>query len=70
MEQLQVSINTTVGELNTVLASLAKQPFEQVVDIITSYRTQALQQIQAAQSEGQAQQPDLPGITEHEGAAE
>lgn len=65
MEQMPITINTTVGELNIVLAALAKQPFESVVETITSYRTQAVQQMQAAQS------PAEPSpVVEDEGAAE
>jgi len=42
-----VSITLTVTEVNNVLAALAKFPFEQVADLITSVRNQAISQLPA-----------------------
>lgn len=44
MEQ-KVTIELTVTEVNNVLAALSKFPFEQVADLITSIRNQAVAQV-------------------------
>ena len=44
MEQT-VKIELTVTEVNNVLAALSKFPFEQVADLISSIRNQAVTQL-------------------------
>ncbi len=41
-----VNISLPVDAINVVLASLAKQPFEAVADLITAIRSQAIEQLQ------------------------
>ena len=44
-QEAKVSIVLTVTEVNNILAALSKFPFEQVADLITSVRGQAISQL-------------------------
>ena len=46
MEDLTLTLNQ--NEVNTILLSLSKQPFEAVVDVIGKVRSQALAQLTPA----------------------
>ena len=46
MEDLTLTLNQ--NEVNTILLSLSKQPFEVVVDVIGKVRSQALAQLTPA----------------------
>ena len=46
MEDLTLTLNQ--NEVNTILLSLSKQPFEAVVDVIGKVRSQALAQLNPA----------------------
>lgn len=48
--ETQLNISLTVDQVNVVLASLAKQPFEAVADLIVSVRQQAQEQLQAPEA--------------------
>lgn len=43
--ELEVKIDLTVTEVNNILAALSKFPFEQVADLITKVRSQAIAQL-------------------------
>lgn len=64
----ELNIKITLDNLNVALAALGTMPFDKVADLINDIRSQGIGQLQAMQNA--QQQPDLPGITEHEGAAE
>lgn len=57
-----LNIRMTVEGLNYTLAALAKGPFEQVSDLISDLRTQALTQLEAMKPTAEE--------VEHEGAAD
>ena len=42
---MNVNLNLTIDETNVVLASLAKQPYENVADTIGKIRNQAITQV-------------------------
>ena len=44
MEQV-INVELTVSEINTILASLAKMPYEVSADLIFKIRTQSLPQL-------------------------
>ena len=46
-KEVSVNIELTVTEVNNVLAALSKFPFEQVADLITKVRSQAIAQLPA-----------------------
>lgn len=46
MNEQTINLTLSVNDVNTVLASLAKLPFEQVSGIITTIRDQAIPQLQ------------------------
>ena len=43
----QLTLTLSIDHCNIILASLAKQPFEAVVDVITEIRKQASEQMPA-----------------------
>lgn len=47
-DEAKVTIQLTVTEVNNILAALSKFPFEQVADLITKVRTQAVDQLPQA----------------------
>lgn len=47
MDKQEITLKVTVEQANIILASLAKQPFETVADVIGSIRQQAQEQLQA-----------------------
>lgn len=47
-EVVNVKIDLTVTEVNNILAALSKFPFEQVADLITKVRSQAIEQLPQA----------------------
>lgn len=53
-----VTLTLPVDAVNIVMASLAKQPFEAVADLITAIRSQAIEQLQ--KQEGVQQLPTTP----------
>ena len=61
-----LNIRMTVDGLNYTLGALAKGPFEQVSDLISDLRTQALTQLEAMKAEAEA----VTDVVEDEGAAE
>jgi hypothetical protein len=54
----EINWSLSPEKANLVIAMLAKQPFENVADLITDLQTQARQQMQAQQAR---QQMPLPG---------
>ena len=48
MDAQKLAINLTIEQVNVVLASLAKQSFEAVADLIVDIRQQAQSQLQPA----------------------
>lgn len=49
MDNTQVTLTLTVDQVNKVLASLAKMPYEAVADLIGEIRQSAMKQIQETQ---------------------
>jgi hypothetical protein len=47
-EQLQLNISLTVAEVNVILRSLGKHPFEEIALLITKIKTQGESQIKAS----------------------
>ena len=47
-QEVTVQVELTVTEVNNVLAALSKFPFEQVADLITKVRSQAIAQLPQA----------------------
>lgn len=43
-----ITLNLTVDQVNLVIGALAKAPYEQVADVITNIRTQAIPQVEPA----------------------
>jgi hypothetical protein len=41
-----ITLNLTVDQVNLVIGALAKAPYEQVADVITNIRTQAIPQVE------------------------
>lgn len=62
-----LNIKVTVDGLNFIMGQVAKAPFEQVADLITDLRTQALTQLEALKAEAEAVESTE---VEHEGAVE
>lgn len=50
---MNLTINLSVGEVQTILAAIAKQPFEQVADLFFKLKQQAEQQLAAQQEQPQ-----------------
>lgn len=57
---MNFELNLTLDELNLILASLAKLPFETVTGLIQKVREQAEPQLVAQQQATAPQQPDAP----------
>ena len=55
-QPIVLNLRMTVEGLNYTLGALAKGPFEQVSDLISDLRTQALTQLEAMKSEVEAAQ--------------
>lgn len=53
--QIPITLTMTVAQVNTILAALGKLPHDDVSDIIVGIRRVALQQIEAAQQQAQAE---------------
>lgn len=51
MENKSVTLTLSVENVNVVLASLAKQPFEVVAELISTIRTDAEKQLKEGESE-------------------
>lgn len=49
-----IKLELNINEVNTLLASLAKQPYEVSADLINKIRIQATPQVQQAQPQEQA----------------
>jgi hypothetical protein len=54
----EITWTLTVDQANQVMAAVAKQPFEQVADLIVELRNQAQEQLKAQQP---PQMPPMPG---------
>lgn len=50
---VNLNITLSVGEVQTILAAIAKQPFEQVADLFFKLKQQAEQQLAAQQEQPQ-----------------
>lgn len=61
-----LDLRMTVDGLNFTLGQLAKAPFEQVSDLISDLRTQALTQLEAMKTEVESAQSS--DVAETEGA--
>jgi hypothetical protein len=44
MEEKKLTLSLTVNEINVILASLGKQPYESVFTVVESIRTQVINQ--------------------------
>ena len=44
---MTIHLTLEIGEVNTILASLAKQPYESVADVIGKVRDQGISQVAA-----------------------
>jgi len=51
MEESVIELKLTVNEVNGILGAIGKMPFEQVVGLVDKIRSQAVPQVQAAQTE-------------------
>lgn len=47
--QQNITLNLTVEQVNLVIGALAKAPYEQVADVITNIRNQAIPQVEPTQ---------------------
>jgi len=69
-QPITLNILMTVDGLNYTLGALAKGPFEQVSDLITDLRTQALNQLEAMKVEATKEQIAENLMPHHVDAAE
>lgn len=51
---ININLNLTLAEVNVILTSLGKQPYESVASTLHKVRAQAIPQLQAAQAEAEA----------------
>ena len=61
MENPEITIELTLNEINMILASLGKHPFDEISQLIGKIRSQGEEQIsalQAAAEEAAEQQPE------------
>ena len=47
MENLVITLNLNVNQVDTILAALAKAPYELVRDLIATVQTQGMEQVNA-----------------------
>jgi hypothetical protein len=47
----KITLNLTVQEVNLVISSLAKQPYEAVADLLTKIRSESLKQLNVEKPE-------------------
>lgn len=63
-QPIVLNLRMTVDGLNYTLGALAKGPFEQVSDLITDLRTQALTQLEQMKVEAEATEPVEEAVAE------
>lgn len=51
MENPEITVELTLNEINMILASLGKHPFDEVVALVGKIRSQGESQIQALQAQ-------------------
>lgn len=56
MENTVVNLELTVGEVNVILRSLGKHPFDEIATLITKIKGQGEKQLEAAVAKQQAEQ--------------
>jgi len=56
--ELPISYTLTLGEVNTIINALAKQPYEAVADLVNKMRGTALAALQAAEDEARKSQSE------------
>ena len=64
MNTTSVNLSLSINETQAVLASLAKQPFEQVADLWFKIKNEAEQQIAKGQAAEQVTEPIKSGGTD------
>lgn len=59
-QQLTIKLELTIDEVNAILASLGKHPFEAIFQLVNKIQQQGAGQIQAAEAESAAKAAETP----------
>lgn len=57
MENTVVNLELTVAEVNVILRSLGKHPFDEIANLVTKIKGQGERQLEAAMAKQQAAEP-------------
>lgn len=63
-EQQPIQLELTIAEVNVVLRSLGKHPFEEIAALINKIRQQGEVQLAALAATEQTEQPEQPQVDE------